>query len=243
MCLNVHWMLVESNENRADRLTRVGTFKITRHVVSCMAETDSWQLTSLRELHNFHFCIERSYFPARMVNPYVQKEKVEQIVPPQDICSVPENWIRLAIDITHYRGKPVLTTIYRGPSRFTIWRELYDESAVENGESIRYIELRLIILGDTRNILSQHHIIKSRFRIGQQVWVKTSSARCTSRWTKGFVTDIQSESIEKKKINENIIKIDSDTEIEISDGDDQVYEDNSQEEQTSRPLRDRRAQS
>ncbi|KAI0985627.1 hypothetical protein GJ496_011236 [Pomphorhynchus laevis] len=96
-----------------------------------------------------------------------------------------------------------------------------------------------------RNILSQHRIIKSRFRIGQQVWVKPLSASCTSRWTKGFVTDIQSESTPEfdrdkqllDKVNENIIEIDSDTKIEISDGDDQVYEDNSQEEQTCCSLR------
>ncbi|KAI0978008.1 hypothetical protein GJ496_000442 [Pomphorhynchus laevis] len=113
-----------------------------------------------------------------------------------------------------------------------------------------------------RNILSQRRIIKSRFRIGQQVWVKPSSARRMSRWTKGFVTDRQSESIVKvngfsrhvnnirhivepefdrdeqllENVNENIIEIDNYTEIEISDGDDQVYEDNSQEEQISRTL-------
>ncbi|KAI0986549.1 hypothetical protein GJ496_006163 [Pomphorhynchus laevis] len=105
-----------------------------------------------------------------------------------------------------------------------------------------------------RNILSQHHIIKSRFRNGQQIWIKPSSARCTSRRTQGFVTDIQSESTVKlngfpRHVNDirHIVEPEFDRDkqllekIEISDGDDQVYEDNSQEEQTSRMLRDRRA--
>ena len=41
------------------------------------------------------------------------------------------NWLRLACDVTHYKGKAFLTIIDCGPSRFCIWRELRGEQASE----------------------------------------------------------------------------------------------------------------
>ena len=35
-----------------------------------------------------------------------------------------ENWKRLGMDITHYRGENYLSLIDCGPSRFALWRQL-----------------------------------------------------------------------------------------------------------------------
>ena len=43
--------------------------------------------------------------------------------------SVEETWSRLASDITHYGGIPYLTFVDCGPSRFSIWRQLRNETA------------------------------------------------------------------------------------------------------------------
>lgn len=42
---------------------------------------------------------------------------------------VSKTWWRLASDITHYNGSPYLTVIDCGPSRFTLWQKMRDETA------------------------------------------------------------------------------------------------------------------
>ena len=42
--------------------------------------------------------------------------------------SVEENWKRLAVDVTHYKGVLYLTLVDCGPSRFCLWRRISDES-------------------------------------------------------------------------------------------------------------------
>ena len=40
-----------------------------------------------------------------------------------------DNWVRLAMDVTHYNGSLYLTMVDCGPSRFAIWRKLNAEEA------------------------------------------------------------------------------------------------------------------
>ena len=42
---------------------------------------------------------------------------------------VQENWIRLAVDVTHYRQVVYLTIIDCGPGRVAIWKKLKRETA------------------------------------------------------------------------------------------------------------------
>ena len=44
---------------------------------------------------------------------------------------VQEAWSRLAIDVTHYAGRPYLSMVDCGPGRFVVWRELKGETATE----------------------------------------------------------------------------------------------------------------
>lgn len=48
-----------------------------------------------------------------------------------DHLRVADVWGRVAMDVTHYRGRHYLTLIDCGPSRFAIWRELGRQSAEE----------------------------------------------------------------------------------------------------------------
>lgn len=45
--------------------------------------------------------------------------------------AVEENWVRLSIDTTHYKGKCYLTMVDCGPSRFALWREVSSENSAE----------------------------------------------------------------------------------------------------------------
>ena len=78
----------------------------------------------------------------KKVYPDVTKEDVKHIVRSCTRCNsidtspvvhekgelnVDENWKRLAIDVTHYRGITYLSMIDCGPSRFAIWKALSHE--------------------------------------------------------------------------------------------------------------------
>ena len=52
-----------------------------------------------------------------------------------------KNWIRLAIDITHYHGGAYLSMIDCGPGRLVIWRELHVESASAVAEELEKVML------------------------------------------------------------------------------------------------------
>lgn len=76
---------------------------------------------------------------ARRVHPSVTRNEVKRVIANCDVCQsidpapvkwqtgklgVDEVWQRVAMDITHFRGRSYLTLIDCGPSRFSIWRPL-----------------------------------------------------------------------------------------------------------------------
>ena len=99
------------------------------------------------DLHGqHHFGTDRTLHLARLVDPGVSREEVEQCVracsqclsvDPAPVRHVPGQldvekvWCRLAIDVTHFGRQAYLTLIDCGPSRFAIWRKVGSENAGE----------------------------------------------------------------------------------------------------------------
>ena len=131
---------VNSCRNKADPLTRVNKAWLQEKVKDVCA-------VNVADLHNqHHFGVDRTLHLARLVDPSVDRKAVERCVRRCIQCrsvdpapvrhepgrlEVRDNWWRLALDVTHYRGKSYLTIIDCGPSRFAIWREVNSENARE----------------------------------------------------------------------------------------------------------------
>ena len=99
-------------------------------------------IPQMHEKH--HLGVDRTFYLAKSGCPQVSRDLVARIVKSCVRCSsidpspvqwkhgdleVQENWVRLAADVTHFNGRCYLSVIDCGPSRFTIWRQLSDESA------------------------------------------------------------------------------------------------------------------
>lgn len=126
-----------SEKNRADTLTRVSK--------AWLGEVEVASVVDIQDLHSkHHFGVDRSLYLTRLVNPSVKRECVESVVRLCRQCqtidsapssyipgeiSVPENWARLALDVTHFQGRAYLTIVDCGPSRFAVWREVASENA------------------------------------------------------------------------------------------------------------------
>ena len=111
----------------------------------------------LEELHGMHHLgVERTLYLVWKVDPHIKQEEVQKVVKNcircQSIDPAPnihdpgeigtaKNWTRLAIDITHYRGRAYLSMIDCGPGRLAIWRELHAESASAVAEELEKVML------------------------------------------------------------------------------------------------------
>ena len=142
--LQVTVRLVKSEANKADGLTRIRKkWLMTDRSLACLG-LDHEQLKEMHSKH--HMGVERSWFLAKKVDSSVDKEAVRRVVRQCQQCQsidpapathvpgelgVDEDWERLAIDTTHFEGRPYLTIVDCGPGRFVLWRELRTETAVE----------------------------------------------------------------------------------------------------------------
>ena len=152
----VKW--VESHKNKADCLTRVKRkwLQAAKEALGrCCAATKVDLKSAVRRVHNqHHLGIERTLFLAKKMDPEVSKALVTKIVEECPQCAsidpapvrwesgsldVSGDWIRLAADVTHYNGRCYLSVVDCGPSRFTIWRELSDESSMSIVPQFRQI--------------------------------------------------------------------------------------------------------
>jgi transposase InsO family protein len=136
--LDLSVLLVKSGENKADGLTRVPQEWLRK-------VCDSGGNFKVKEWHEqHHFGVERTLGLARQVNPAVTRKEVEDIVRNCQLCNsidpapvrwekgevgVPENWKRLAVDVTHFNKEKYLTLVDCGPSRFALWRRIASEDA------------------------------------------------------------------------------------------------------------------
>ena len=126
-----------SEKNKADVLTRVPK--------GWMSEVMIASAVDIEELHSqHHFGVDRTLHLTRMLDPTVKRKSVESIVKTCRQCqtidpapsrhepgklSVPNNWSRLALDVTNFQGRAYLTVVDCGPSRFAVWREVASENA------------------------------------------------------------------------------------------------------------------
>lgn len=140
---------VESSRNKSDALTRVSKRWLNLRSVDassgCVAVCEEEStISAIRFIHNqHHFGVNRTFHLAKLKFPSVTREEVSRVikscVPCRSIDPAPvrwekggleveDNWRRIAIDVTHYGGKCYLTMIDCGPSRFSVWRRILDES-------------------------------------------------------------------------------------------------------------------
>ena len=136
--------LVKSAANKADELTRIRKrWMMPDRDIGCVGLDHN----KLKELHaDHHMGVERTWFLAKKMDESVAKEAVKKVVRECQRCQsidpaptthvpgdleVDKKWSRLAIDTTHYRGRPFLTMVDCGPGRNVIWREMRGESAAE----------------------------------------------------------------------------------------------------------------
>lgn len=150
-------VLVPSEKNKADTLTRVKKAWLKATQEEEETEVCCVGVPSVKELHRMHHMgVDRTLFVARRVNPEVTREEVRQVVRQCQKCqaidpapqvhepgkiSVEDNWKRLAVDVTHYRHQLYLSMVDCGPGRVAIWRGLRAENAREIAKVLNEIFL------------------------------------------------------------------------------------------------------
>ena len=141
---------VPTDKNKADSLTRVRKEWLETEKAESGGRDMCAAGIDLVQSHNqHHMGVDRSLYVARLVDPSVARDNVRKIVKSCQKCqsidpapvthnpgelNVSEDWKRVALDVTHYKGVPYLTLVDCGPGRFAIWRELTRET----GECIKF---------------------------------------------------------------------------------------------------------
>ena len=131
---------VQSLHNKSDVLTRVVKAWLRREGSGVCG-------VSAADLHaQHHFGVNRTLQLARLVDPAVSREDVEQCVKACSQCcsidpapvthaqgqlGVEHNWSRVAVEVTHLGRWSYLTMVDCGPSRFAIWRRITSENGGE----------------------------------------------------------------------------------------------------------------
>ena len=138
--------LVPSANNRADELTRVPRewLKVKpTEAVGVVAAVRTARAEDIQAVHESvgHQGTRRTLWYARreLGSGAVTKSAVRAVVNSCQVCAsidpapsrwkhgtleVDRTWERLAMDVTHFRGKTYLTVIDCGPSRYAMWREI-----------------------------------------------------------------------------------------------------------------------
>ncbi|XP_067949567.1 uncharacterized protein [Watersipora subatra] len=140
--------LVNSSCNEADVSTRVRQKWLvnTTKLANVAVVDNAASYADVRKTHDLHhFGIDRTlYIAEQRLGKCVSRKAVKNIVENCPACQrvdptpmrwtkgnleVEVVWERLATDICHYRNVPCLTIIDCGPSRFSIWVRLQNETA------------------------------------------------------------------------------------------------------------------
>ena len=181
--LNVTVKLVPSAANRADRLTRVpgdwlkvGPDSAGGGVVAAVSKAArparparAGDVLAVHESIG-HQGVRRTLWYARreLGSMAVTKSAVRAAVRTCQVCAsidpaptrwkhgnleVARTWERLAMDVTHFRGRLYLTLVDCGPSRYAIWRELRHSDA---SEIVRHLETIFLERGAPAEILTDN---------------------------------------------------------------------------------------
>lgn len=151
--------LVKSADNPADALTRVpkewlrardpddGPVPATvAAAANRRPDVDPAQIRAVHEATGHQGVRRTLWYVRRDQDARATRSAVRAVIRQCDVCqsidpaparwrhgslSVPLTWERLAIDVTHYRGRSYLTVVDCGPSRYGIWRLLRRSDAAE----------------------------------------------------------------------------------------------------------------
>ncbi|XP_067936711.1 uncharacterized protein [Watersipora subatra] len=138
--------LVPSSENKLDVLTRVP--KKWLQVVACsgVVPSNTDEIEDVKNVHQYHYfgVSQTLYLAQKRLGRTIKKDIAEQVVKTCHMCksvdphpikwdhgqlNVANVWERLASDITHVNGRPYLTIIDCGPSRFSLWSKLANQTS------------------------------------------------------------------------------------------------------------------
>ena len=137
--------LVPSEKNVADKLTRVPQKWLKQSVCTATITSKAEEVSVVRELHErHHLGMTRTASVVKRIYPDIDQKLVAQVVKSCQMCrqidpapvtwehghlEVDLNWKRLAVDVAYVSRKPYLTLIDCGPSRFTLWIPMLNETA------------------------------------------------------------------------------------------------------------------
>lgn len=152
--LKVSINYIKSCQNKSDQLTRVPKHWLIERSscgIASLSKLDTTpnQITDeqIRQAHSdHHFGVQRTMYllkrcyPTQDINEQRVIDEIRNCSKCQSIDPAPvrwqsgglqvrHNWRRLAVDVTHYHGSLYLTMVDCGPSRFSIWRKIPNESA------------------------------------------------------------------------------------------------------------------
>ena len=177
--LSVTVKLVPSAANRADGLTRVpadwlkvGSDRAPAVVAAVNRPVRPARAGDILAVHQNigHQGVRRTLWYARreLGRAAVTKSAVHAAVRTCQVCAsidpapvrwkhgnleVKRTWERLAMDVTHFRGRQYLTLVDCGPSRYAIWRELRHSEA---SEIVRQLEAIFLERGAPAKILTDN---------------------------------------------------------------------------------------
>ena len=149
--LRISLDLVKSCDNKADELTRVPQRWLAHREVcaTSLSDDDIRRRKAIQTEHEkHHFGVEKTLYFIKKFRPDLEVSRQEVVISVRNCqkcksidpspmrwthghLSVDQNWTRLAGDVTHVDGRPYLTLVDCGPSRFCIWRRLSNEGVSE----------------------------------------------------------------------------------------------------------------
>jgi hypothetical protein len=150
--LSVTIKKVASEQNHADRLTRVPKKWLMMSRETAASGIVARKLCSMEEIKKLHekhhFGVRRTLYLTKQVYPdkNVAEEDVKRVVKECRRClsidpapvqwekghlDVSSSWVRVACDVTHYDKKRYLTMVDCGPSRLAIWKAIATEGEDE----------------------------------------------------------------------------------------------------------------
>jgi len=164
--ITIKW--TRSEDNKADKLTRVPKKWLTFENISCVSvdSEEMCDLDRLKEVHKqTHVGVSKTMYVAKQIGLNVPESQVRAVVRDCAVCtnidpapirwnkgslSVNETWYRLAVDITHFENVSFLSAVDCGPSRYAIWKRLASEST---SEIVRHLERIFMEFGPPTEML------------------------------------------------------------------------------------------
>ena len=192
---------VPSKENKADLLTRVPKKWFTTKVIAgaqlAAIKVDEVAKHEVEQIHGkHHFGVDRTLELARAkIGRRATRQITKEVIADCRQCASIDpamtfrwekgrishgaTWQRLAVDITHVNGRPYLSCIDCN-SRYTIWRELRDESAREISVCLAQIFAEM---GPPAEVFSDNGSIFRCIELQKllKVWEVTTDNSCAYR--------------------------------------------------------------